>query len=72
MSTIKSFDEALDFYPSASVKSRFSRFSSRVKLYWNAMGDGFAAAADYQTLTARGVPHDVAVRQIFGIHFDGR
>lgn len=71
MSIIKSFDEALDFNPSGSIKSGLSHFASRVALYWHAMGDGLDAAADYQVLRARGVPHDTAVRQIFGIHFDG-
>ena len=70
MSTIKSFDDALDFYPADSRSSALSRFAGTLRLYWNALGDGLAAARAYNELMRRGVPHDAAVRQIFDTHFD--
>lgn len=70
MSTIKSFDDALDFYPADSRVSALSRFARTLRVYWNALGDGLAAARAYNELMRRGVPHDAAVRQIFDAHFD--
>ena len=70
MSTIKSFDDALDFYPADSRGSMLSRFARTLRVYWNALGDGLAAARAYNELMRRGVPHDAAVRQIFDAHFD--
>ncbi len=68
--SIKSFDDALDFYPANSRGSALSRFARALRVYWNALGDGLAAARAYNDLMRRGVPHDVAVRQIFDAHFD--
>lgn len=69
MNTIKSFDDALDFYP-ASNRFTVAGFGRTVRMYWTALGEGLAAASAYHELTRRGVPHDTAVRQIFGEHFD--
>lgn len=71
MSTIKSFDDALDFFPRQPV-SALSRFWTTLRIYLGAMSDGLAAARYYHQLTGRGVPHDVAVQKIFGEHFNGR
>ena len=70
MSTIKSFDDALDFYPVAGQRPLLSRLGGALRIYWNALGDGLAAARSYNELTRRGVPHDAAVRQVFDKHFD--
>lgn len=70
MSTIKSFDDALDFYPAASERPLLSRIGQSVRLYATALGDGLAAARAYNELTRRGVSHDAAVRQVFDAHFD--
>jgi hypothetical protein len=70
MNTIKSFDDALDFYPAASGRPLLSRIGQAVRLYATALGDGLAAARAYNELTRRGVPHDAAVRQVFDAHFD--
>lgn len=70
MSTIKSFDDALDFYPADNSRP-FARFGRRtLQTYWSALVEGLAAARAYHELTRRGVPHDAAVRQIFDTHFD--
>ncbi len=69
MSTIKSFDDALDFYPDNNRLS-VAGFGRAVRTYWTALGEGLAAASAYHELTRRGVPHDTAVRQIFDEHFD--
>ena len=71
MSTIKSFDDALDFYPQGPV-SALSRFWTTLQTFIGAMSDGLAAARYYHQLTGRGVPHDVAVQKIFGEHFGAR
>jgi hypothetical protein len=70
MSTIKSFDDALDFYPVATQRPLLARFGGALRTYWEALGDALAAARSYQELTRRGVPDNVAVRQVFDAHFD--
>lgn len=70
MSTIKSFDDALDFYPAANRRPLLSRIGQTVRIYAIALSDGLAAARAYNELTRRGVPHDAAVRQVFNAHFD--
>jgi hypothetical protein len=68
--TIKTFDEALDFYPSS--RAALSRFGGVLQTYWSAMRHGLAAARAYHEMTARGVPHETAVQQVFSEHFDAR
>jgi hypothetical protein len=70
MSTIKSFDDALDFYPAASERPLLSRIGQTVRIYATALSEGLAAARAYNELTRRGVSHDAAVRQVFDAHFD--
>jgi hypothetical protein len=70
MSTIKSFDDALDFYPTAKELPLLSRIGRTLRIYGTALRDGLAAARAYNELTRRGVPHDAAVRQVFNEHFD--
>ncbi len=70
MSIINSLDDALDFYPVAGHRPLLVRLGGALRLYWDALGDALAAARSYHELTRRGVPHDVAVRQVFNEHFD--
>jgi hypothetical protein len=70
MRTIKSFDDALDFYPAPALRPALSRFGDVLRTYWNALRNGMTAARAYQELTSRGVPHDVAARHIFTAHFN--
>lgn len=72
MSTIKSFDDALDFFPRSERGPALSRFGKGLRVYWRALVDGLAAARRYHELTGRGTPHDVAVQKIFDEHFSGR
>jgi hypothetical protein len=69
MSTTKSFDAALDFIPGAGHRHTLARFGKGLRTYWSALTEGLAAARNYHELTARGMPHDVAVRKIFNDHF---
>src|SRR5262245_52885554 len=72
MSTIKSFDEALDCFPGAGHRHTLTRFGKGLRTYWGALTEGLAAARRYHELTARGMPHDVAVQRIFNEHFHAR
>ena len=51
---------------------RLARFVGALGTYWSALQAGHAAARAYQELTARGIPHEAAVQQIFNDHFSGR
>jgi hypothetical protein len=66
MSITKSFHESHSLH---AASDRLAGFGSALHLYWDAMREGLAAAGKYQELTARGVPHDVAVRRVFNEHF---
>ena len=66
MSTTKGFNETFSFHAASDL---LSGLGSAIHLYWDAMREGLAAAGKYQELTARGVPHDTAVRRIFDDHF---
>jgi hypothetical protein len=72
MRTVNSFNEALNFDPAPAFRSALSRFGGTLRIYWNAMRDGLAAARAYHAMTSRGVPHDEAVRRVFDVHFDAR
>ncbi len=71
MGQIRSFDEALDFYPTAkpTLGSRFAAAISGIRLVWDAFLEGRAAADHYQQLRARGLSHDAAASKVFGAHF---
>lgn len=71
MSQIRSFDEALDFYPEAKAKlgARFGGFGQVVGAFFAAISEGHAAASRYHQLTSRGVPHDKAASKVFAEHF---
>ena len=69
MSTIKSFDNALDFYPADERHFSLARVGRAVRLYWQGLHEGLDAAATYKDLTSRGVSHDEAVSRVFSKHF---
>jgi hypothetical protein len=69
MATVRSLDGVVDFEPrNFGVR----RFFKGLKIYWNAIGEGAAAAHEYDALTRRGVAHEEAVEQIFEDHFSRR
>jgi hypothetical protein len=64
MSTISSYEDALDFLPGRAKKTRRGLLST-VRLIAEAMREGHLAARRYRELTAHGVPHDKAAAQVF-------
>ena len=73
MSTITSYDDALDFLPKAErVQTRRPSLLATVKTVLQAMSEGLSAARDYQELTGRGVAPGEAARRIFADHFETR
>jgi hypothetical protein len=66
MSTITSYDDALDFLPTAKTSPKRPTFLDKIRLFTQAMREGHQAARRYRELTGRGVPHDKAARQVFG------
>ena len=73
MSTIKNYEDALDFLPKYHGEEGLAaRFGKGLKAYWAGLSDGLAAARAYHELTRRGVPHDEAVREVFEAHLDAR
>lgn len=71
MSQIRSFDEALDFYPDAKsgIRTRFGGYLQRVAIYWDAVVEGHAAARHYHALRDRGLSHELAASKVFAEHF---
>ncbi len=71
MGQIRSFDDALDFYPEgkATLRTRFGGYVQGVRLVLDAMAEGHAAARRYHQLTARGMSHDRAASQVFADHY---
>ena len=71
MGQIRSFDDALDFYPDAkaSVRTRLRSFARSIATYWAAMAEGHAAASQYNALRARGLSHEHAASKVFADHF---
>jgi hypothetical protein len=65
MSTITSYDDALDFVPKAKTAPKRPKFLAKVRLVLEAMREGHTAARRYRELTAHGVPHDEAARRVF-------
>lgn len=65
MSTITSYDDALDFLPKAEASSKRPSFLAKVRIVLAAMHEGHVAARRYHELTARGVAHDEAARRVF-------
>lgn len=71
MSQIRSFDDALDFFPEAktSLRCRFGGAVKKAAIYWNALVDGHAAASHYEDLRRRGYAHDTAASKVFADHY---
>ena len=71
MSQIRSFDEALDFYPEAKAKlgKRFGGYWQGVRAVLAAISEGHAAASRYHELTSRGMSHEKAASKVFAEHF---
>ena len=66
MSTISSYDEALDFYPEAkSASATGGSFTGKLRLLWESISEGHAAATRYNQLIARGKSADQAASQVF-------
>lgn len=71
MSQIRSFDEALDFYPNPKVNARphMSGLLAKLGACWNALVEGQAAAKQYHKLRDRGASHEEASSKVFAQHF---
>jgi hypothetical protein len=65
MSTITSYDDALDFYPQAARIGRPSAFAT-LRAAWQALCDGLEASRRYHEQTGCGVPHERAVKAALG------
>ena len=65
MSTISSYDDALDFLPKAQTAPKGPGFLAKIRLVLEAMREGHEAARRYRELTVRGVPHDEAAQRVF-------
>lgn len=66
MSTISSYDEALDFYPEAKRVAATGRsVTAKLRILWEALSEGHAAAYRYRELMAHGKSADQAASQVF-------
>lgn len=76
MSTVSSYDSALDFYPSSSAKGSKSSFGGRLaaklSAFWAALAEGNAAAYRYRELVARGLTADEAATKVFSEFYSVR
>jgi hypothetical protein len=73
MSTISSYDEALDFYPVAkSAAVSGGSFTAKLRILWEALSEGNAAAYRYRQLTAHGKTADEAASQVFAEFYASR
>lgn len=73
MGAIRNYDDALHFLPKYQAEDSLAvRFAKGLRAYWTALCAGLAAARTYHELTARGVPHEQAAREVFELHLDTR
>ena len=73
MSTISSYDEALDFYPETkNASATGGSFTAALRLLWEALSEGHAAASRYRQLTAHGKSADEAASQVFAEFYASR
>jgi hypothetical protein len=73
MSTISSYDEALDFYPETKSHSLTSgKLTAKLRVLWEAMSEANAAAYRYRELTAHGVSADDAASRVFAEFYAAR
>ncbi|MEQ1612788.1 MAG: hypothetical protein ABL904_08540 [Hyphomicrobiaceae bacterium] len=68
--SIKSFDDAHDFYPAEAPMS--VGVLGTLKLIWLAFSDGLASQHHYEDLRAQGVPHADAARKALSVIYPGR
>jgi len=69
MSTIRSYDDALDFFPAAKREPPRFNLLATIRAVWEALGEGLAASRRYHELTARGMSHDQAAAKVFFEHY---
>jgi hypothetical protein len=73
MSTISSYDEALDFYPETkSYGLTGATLIAKLRVLWEAMSEANAAAYRYRQLTAHGVSADEAASRVFAEFYAAR
>ncbi len=74
MSTISSYDEALDFYPEAkrAAATTGRSFTAKLRIVWESIAEGHAAASRYQQLVARGKSADEAASRVFAEFYGAR
>lgn len=72
MSTITSYDDALDFMPKAEPRAPKASLLTTLRAVWEALGEGLTAASRYRQLTARGVPPQKAAAEVFSEHYASR
>jgi hypothetical protein len=66
MSAISSYDEALDFYPDTEGEAGTgTALLGKLRVLWEAMAEGHAAAYRYRELIAHGRSADQAASQVF-------
>ena len=68
--SIKSFDDAHDFFPADTSKS-VTMFGT-LRLVWQAMSEGRASQHRYEALRAKGVPHPDAAAKALSTIYPGR
>ena len=74
MSTISSYDEALDFYPEAqrAAATGGRSFMATLRIVWESIAEGHAAASRYHQLIARGKSADEAASRVFAEFYGAR
>jgi hypothetical protein len=76
MSTIASYNDALDVLPETKPETKTGSkrpdFLATIRLVAQAVHEGHVAARRYGELTARGVAHDKAARQVFAELYETR
>lgn len=72
MSTMTSYDDALDFLPSAKPSPKRQSFLARVRVIASAVHEGHVAATRYQELRSRGIAHDEAAKRVFAEVYSAR
>jgi len=71
MSTISSYDQALDFYPEAKSLTG-GKLTAKLRVLWEAMSEANAAAYRYRQLTGHGVSADEAASRVFAEFYAAR
>lgn len=72
MSTITSYEDALDFLPTAKNSPKRPSLLAKIHLVAEAVREGRTAERRYHELTVRGIPHDKAAQQVFAEIYGAR